>query len=288
MRYYLIIPRYQNKINLFKINEVTHSKGMLIISNKINFVSIMSILFIFLFSIVDNDIITVHSSVENSRITDSTQSDRNSNFTNVQWKKFVNETIGISFEYPSNWEGGTGIEGYYHISPKLETFPSGEYPWGTHFNLFYGKPSFDNLEVLTRVWAADVLDRSYEYRDYEITKKPNMEKYTIDGEKAGAFSYKEINDVEDMPDLIFNLEVINVLKNGKSFIFEFSYPPNKFDEKNMTHIKDHILNSIKWLHKEKNNDNTNLLYEQSDSVKEKLNLSSNIIMNQKSPQIHLN
>lgn len=227
---------------------------MLIISNIINFLLIMSILFIFLFSIIDNDTITVHSSIENIQtITNSTQSDGNSNFTTVQWKKFVNDTIGISFEYPSNWEGGTGREGYYHISPKLETYPSGEYPWGTDFNLFYGKSPFDNLEVLTKVLAVDVLDHSDEYNDYEITDKPNMKKYTIDGEKAGAFSYKEINDVEGMSDLIFILEKINVLKNGKFFIFEFSYPLTKFDEKNMTYIKDHILNSIKWLHKEKNN-----------------------------------
>ena len=84
-------------------------------------------------------------------------------------EKFVNETISISFEYPSNWKAGTGIEVYYHISPKVEAFPSGEYPWGTLFNLFYGKPPFDNLEVLTRVWVADVVDRSDEYSDYEIT-----------------------------------------------------------------------------------------------------------------------
>ena len=65
-------------------------------TNNITFLSFLSILFIFLFSIIDNDIITVHSSVENTQtITNSTQSDRNSNLTTVQWQKFVNETIGI-------------------------------------------------------------------------------------------------------------------------------------------------------------------------------------------------
>ncbi len=101
-----------------------------------------------------------------------------------------------------------------------------------------------------------------------------MEKYTIDGEKAGVFSYKRITHFEHLPDVIFNVEIINFIRDGKSIIFEFSYPPDKLDEKNMTQIKDHIVNSIKWLYKEKTDENIHSWDEQSDSVKEKINQSS--------------
>ncbi|HSF49560.1 MAG TPA: hypothetical protein VLA74_02265 [Nitrososphaeraceae archaeon] len=237
---------------------MTHNskKRMLVLSKNIiiSVLLLTAILFIFLFSIIGNDIlITVYSSIENTTQTlTMSNPDITSNFTNVQWKKFVNETIGISLEYPSHWEGGgTGREGYYHISPKTEGYLEGvlplAIPLATNFDFSYGEPPFDNLEVLTRVFAVNILDHSSDYIDYEIIEKPNMEKYTIDGEKASTFSYKKIHEVTGLPDLIINVEVINVIYNGKFFTFEFEYPINKFDEEYITKIKDHMFNSIRWL-----------------------------------------
>jgi hypothetical protein len=74
--------------------------------------------------------------------------------------------------------------------------------------------------------------------------------------KTGAFSYKEINHLDYSPDVISNVEVINIIRDKKAIVFEFKYPPNKFDEKSITPIKDHMFNSIKWLFKEKNDENT--------------------------------
>lgn len=116
----------------------------------------------------------------------------------------------------------------------------------TNFDFSYGEPPFVNLEVLTRVFAVNIPDNSSDYIDYEIIEKPNMEKYTIDGVKATTFSYK-IHDIEGMPDLIVNGEVINVIHNGKFFTFEFEYPINKFDKEYINQITDHMFNSIKWL-----------------------------------------
>src|SRR5688500_2885539 len=105
---------------------------MMIISNNLTFLSIISILlFIFLFFIICDNIVLVQSYIENTKTITKPKPDISSNFTDIQWKKFVNETIGLSLEYPSHWEGGTGREGFYTISPKLDEFPSGEYPWGT-------------------------------------------------------------------------------------------------------------------------------------------------------------
>jgi hypothetical protein len=82
----------------------------------------------------------------------------NSNSATVQWKKFVNEAIGISLEYPSNWEEKRFMEDYFYLEPKLEAFPLGEYPWGTHFRFDSTGKSYDNLDVMTRVLAVYVLD----------------------------------------------------------------------------------------------------------------------------------
>ena len=219
----------------------------------------MSILLIFLFSIVYNNIIvTVQSSIEDTQTITKSNPDITSNFTNVQWKKFVNDTIGISLEYPSHWEGGTGREGFYLISPKPEDFPSGEYPSGTDFRFFYGmKPPFDNLEVLTRVIAVDVVvERSSEDTDYHLIEKPTMKKYNLDGERTGAFSYRTIHDYPgyDIPDFIMNVEEIILIHEGKVFDFQFSYKEDAFDKDYINQIKDHMLKSIKWLHKEKNDE----------------------------------
>jgi hypothetical protein len=234
---------------------------MLVISNNMIFLPIMTILLIiFVFSLLDNDTIKeIQSSIENTQTITKSNPDITSNFTNVKWKNFVDETIGISLEYPLHWEGGgAGREGYYYFTPKHEDFPLGGYPVGTRFDYSYGEPTFNNLEVLTRVSAVNILDHPSGRVDYEIIEKPNMEKYTIDGEKAGIFSYKEIHDVTGLPDLIINVEVINVIHNGKFFTFKFEYPLNKIDKEYINQIKDHMFNSIKWVEKEKVKENLEL------------------------------
>lgn len=250
---------------------------MLILSNNIiTFLSIMSILFISLFSIIDNNIlITVQSSIENTTQTNtnnsSNQSDPTSNLTNaIQWKKFVNETIGISFEYPSNWGEGTS---YYFISPNLGELPIEEYPSGTFFRFSDGQklpPLEGNLEVITRMEAAMLLEASSEDFKYEIWEKPTIEKYTIDGEKASSFSYRKISNYDrdsfflSKSSLLSELvvEKIFVIHDGKFFNFEFSFPIRsyifsigEFNYENITtynyediiKIKDHMFNSIRWL-----------------------------------------
>lgn len=261
-----------------------NSKIMWTISKSINFLSIMSILFIFLFSIIDNDIIitTVESSIKNPQtIINSNQSDSSLNFTTIQWKKFVNEIIGISLEYPSDWGVSYVLDNYFYIQPKHEAFSIDKYPIGTYFRYFdVGKSPYNDLEALNRVLAIEDLDRSDEDTDYEIIEKPNAEKYIIDGETAGAFSYKEISHLdyspdEYSPDVIFNVEVINMIQDEKSIVFEFKYPSNKIDEKSITQIKDRMFNSIKWLFKEKNYEDTLSLGEQPDSINDKIYQSSN-------------
>jgi hypothetical protein len=66
----------------------------------------------------------------------SNQSDFRLNFTDIQWKKFVNETIGISLEYLSDWEVLHVLDNHFYIQPKHETFSIDEYPIGTHFRYF--------------------------------------------------------------------------------------------------------------------------------------------------------
>ena len=47
------------------------------------------------------------------------------------------------------------------------------------------------------MFAADILDRDCEHNDYQLIGKPTTEKYKIDGEKAGTYSYKELSDTSD-------------------------------------------------------------------------------------------
>jgi hypothetical protein len=271
---------------------MTHNNSkriMLIIKSKttITFLSITSILFIFLFSIIDNNnnniIITVQSSIENTTQTtknnSSNQSDPTSNFTTaVQWKKllmnipdFGNETIGISLEYPSNWEVVKESEYHYRIVPKYKEFQMGEYPNGTYFEISRGLPDLVKLEVKTRMDAANVLDSySKNNHEFQIIGRPNMNEYTIDGEKAGTFSYSVKIDDNSESSLLpksysssyLEVEKIIVIHDGLFFNLEFSLPLQSFlysrgefnyedittyNYRDIIEIKDHMFNSIRWL-----------------------------------------
>lgn len=245
---------------------------MLVLSNNVVFLLSMGILFILLFFYIDNNaIITVQSSLQDTQTIKKSNPDMTSNFTNVQWKKFVNETIGISFEYPSYWEGGTGREGYYQISPKtdIELYPAGEYPVGTAFELNYGEPLFDNLKVLTRMIATDVLDPSSEDTQYQFIEKPTIEKYIIDGETAGSFSYREIySNPETSNFFVLNVEEIILIHENKFFNFQFSYKESAINEEYINKIKDHMFNSINWIGNETVKENPQSLNNQSISVKD--------------------
>lgn len=56
----------------------------------------------------------------------------------------------------------------------------------------------------------------------------------------------------------FNVEEIVLLHEGKFFKLTFRYAEGDFDKDYINQIKDHMINSIKWIGKEKVKENSEL------------------------------
>lgn len=214
----------------------------------ITFLTIISISTLLSLFINNSSIIITSFGDKNQTIT-SNQSD-----STFEWRKYTNETIGVSLEYPSDWE----IKYYeksFEIRPIFEKYPRGEYPFNTKVWFFYlGQPTYDNIEVISRIQIISKIDeysdKNQAKQEYELIEKPSTEKYLIDGVKTSAYSYRTIHHSSiqnsDFSDEVTNFEVINLIQNGELISILFMYTAGLFEQTTMNQIRDHILDSIQW------------------------------------------
>jgi hypothetical protein len=73
----------------------------------------------------------------------------------------------------------------------------------------------------------------------------NTSKYIIDGERAGSFTYGDLNKGIGIP--LLGVEFINTIHNGNYYVFGFASNAKHLDDTQASAIRTHMLNSIKWL-----------------------------------------
>jgi hypothetical protein len=78
-----------------------------------------------------------------------------------------------------------------------------------------------------------------------------MNKYKIDGENAGAFTFilKTKSYLNDLPPNYIGTaqEIVSTIHNGEAFLFQFLASGENFDNPVLSEIRPHMFNSIKWL-----------------------------------------
>lgn len=69
-----------------------------------------------------------------------------------------------------------------------------------------------------------------------------MNKYTIDGEKAGTYTSLSTPLLR-----VLETQTVVTIHNGKQYIFNYIDLPQVFDITDTKSVRDHIFRSIKWI-----------------------------------------
>lgn len=174
-----------------------------------------------------------------------------------QWKTYTNDRAGYSVEYPQSWIVSEFADGIVDLkSPtETETFT---------FIEILAEPgangTSDDIEAFTDL-AIDETLAFGERGDFtrQLASDANMTKYKLDGEPAGTFTYNLVTKPEfyDIPPTaISTTEVVTVIHDGRSYVFQFSAPTDEFNSQvpvdvfnstKTTEMREHMFNSIRWL-----------------------------------------
>ena len=105
--------------------------------------------------------------------------------------------------------------------------------------------------MLTNVAAKQLVanfEAGYEKR---LIETPDMNKYKVGGEQAGAFTYvlKKNDYLDDSTPTTLGTatEIVDTIHDGKAFMLQFIASGENFDNPVLSEIRQHMFKSLKWL-----------------------------------------
>ena len=171
--------------------------------------------------------------------------------SNLYWKNFTSSNLGLAIEYPQTWQV-IQKQNRFEEGPDITFEPADGSILDSNYASFsigsLGIAPFDNVKVLANIGLKSLLDDFDVDYERRMIENVNTEKYVIDGEKAGSFTYVEEStdpDTEYLPGI--GIEMVNTVHNGQYYIFSFKSSTDFFDTPEVTKIRQHMFNSIKWL-----------------------------------------
>ncbi|MGD1836419.1 MAG: hypothetical protein ACPKQO_11945 [Nitrososphaeraceae archaeon] len=176
----------------------------------------------------------------------------------VEYTNYTSEKYGIQFEYPSNWT----------IDEKTSRFDSGpdmmiaDYSENRNINfIFSGKGQVGDavttlLETFGLKKVTEILLESFTDdfgNEYKTIESPSIT--SINGKETGTFLFTEKDKYEDFATKyakqMWITDVDSALYN-----FAFVSPTSTFDSQENIEIRDHFINSIKFLDKDSAGDDS--------------------------------
>jgi hypothetical protein len=148
----------------------------------------------------------------------------------ADWNQYVNSTLGLGVEYPVGW--------VLNSTDNSMCNPAGCF---TIISYNYTVPSNSNIMNVTREFQDANLNKSV---GEELIKPAQISNYTIDealaGEYAKTFKGSQTN-------ITIDLQVLYVIHKGKVYGLAFSGVPSEMNKAETKQIRDHMINSIKWI-----------------------------------------
>jgi hypothetical protein len=166
----------------------------------------------------------------------------------ITWKNYSNNEFGFRIEYPSDW---IVKEKQNRFEPGIKLIiRSTENPSSSIYSDFAfggsGPISSSDVATLTEDEKKQTIDNNLDINDERhLVEDVNTSKYIIDGERAGSFTYGDLNKGAGVP--LLGVESINTIHNGNYYVFGFASNAKHFDDTQASAIRTHMLNSFKWL-----------------------------------------
>ena len=177
------------------------------------------------------------------------------------WTKYTNQTYGFTLEYPSAWV----VKDYQQEDKKNEIFDlqigqltrnildknfTGFFAFKSFGESSFGKIPIDNMNFITEIVknrVEKIITNNYNL-NLTIMNNTQTHKLRDTGEEIGTFAFLGDQDKK-------NIIIITIVANHKSNTIAFFIlgTLNQFENPKLIQIVTHILNSIKWIESDSNN-----------------------------------
>ncbi|MDN5868799.1 MAG: hypothetical protein L0H55_15550, partial [Candidatus Nitrosocosmicus sp.] len=164
----------------------------------------------------------------------------------------TNNNIGITFEYPSEWD----------LDERTNRFanePDVEVSDGLNsFKFIDSDPAFEEtLESFDLEFIAELGKNTFtKGPDERLIEDVDMNSYSIDGKDTATFLYTAIEDFEFV-ELEYATQVFFIDNEGKIYSAIYRDTVSNFDDPQSQAIMNHILESFKFINSEDDNVSNN-------------------------------
>lgn len=167
----------------------------------------------------------------------------------MSYVPYTDSKIGISFEYPSNWT----------LDPKTDRFSTGpDLEVSRGFNSFKVVDHEDRLEDSIKFFDLEFVAENAET---SFLKEPgarsiegvDTDTYKIDGKDTASFLYATKEPILGI-DFDFAQQIFMVNNDGHVVTFGYQDTVSKFDTPKSQEMMNHIINSIKFIDSENNDE----------------------------------
>jgi hypothetical protein len=161
----------------------------------------------------------------------------------VSYSNYTSDKYQIQFQYPTDWqltEKKTRFDEGTDLQIQSFTYPNGQILIETVNLTDTGSSSFNEF-VYDAYKEAITTDYS---KEYKVIEQPTF--LTIDGQQAGTFLYTSKDKYEENAVRVATqIWVVGV--GDRAYLIWFTNTPSNFDKPEVTEIRDHFINSIKFL-----------------------------------------
>jgi plastocyanin len=181
------------------------------------------------------------------------------------WTRYTNQTYGFTLEYPSSWE----VKEYQQdtkneifdlqIGPLTKNILNKNFTGFFAFKSFgesaFGKISIDDMNVITEIvknTVEKIITNNYNL-NLTIINNTQIHKLTDTDEEIGTFAFLGDQDRKNI-----NIMAIVANHKGNTMTFFILGTLNQFENPKLVEIVTRILNSIKWIEADSNNNNNEL------------------------------
>jgi len=162
----------------------------------------------------------------------------------VQYSNYTSDKNQIQFQYPSDWllkEKTNRFEEGPEIQLSNPTLPYINIGISLYNDLFRGFGTKDLQSAV--IDFCNEITRDYKY-DYRTIESPTF--FNIDGQRSGTclYTYKDKYETNSVAGAVQNWITF---VGGRGYVLDFFATPEDFDSPENTEIRDHFINSIKFL-----------------------------------------
>lgn len=213
---------------------------------------ILNIILLFLISLISITFINNWSLVFAEKPIENSQSN---------WTKYTNQTYGFTLEYPSYWI----VKDYQQEDKKNEIFDlqigpltrnildknfTGFFAFKSFGESSFGKIPIDDMNFITEIvknTVEKIITNNYNL-NLTIINNTQTHKLINTGEEIGTFAFLGDKDQK-------NIIIISFVANhkGNTTAFFILGTLNQYENPKLVEIVTHILNSIKWIESDSNN-----------------------------------